>query len=379
MAINLHDYYEYINEESIEQMLICKICNKPLIEPVTTSCLHIFCRQCIENSFDTNTSRCSSCNESLSKTDLIRLTDQSLLETLDRIPVKCKLCDETNIKRVDVDDHIMNMCAKAIVACGIHENSCPWIGLREEFQIHLAENSSEVLPSNAEIDENSGESCKQNCASVESSGRFLTALTVNLQERQFKKQDIAIAVKALLINKRSKYLDLYNKGISSVGASIIASVLHDDKLLETLGLRNNLICDSGAQHIAHALRTNLHLQRLDLNNNSITDTGVRLLAEMLKINKTLIKLTLSYNRITNEGMNIFADLLVNYNSTLQWLSLAGNTAINDSCFPSIINTIRHNQSLTTLVLEDCGLSRWKKKAIYIFQALHHKSNLNLLL
>ncbi|CAF4926982.1 unnamed protein product, partial [Rotaria magnacalcarata] len=81
-----------------------------------------------------------------------------------------------------------------------------------------------------------------------------------------------------------------------------------------------------------------------------TDTGVRLLADMLRTNKTLIKLTLSYNRIGNEGMDILADLLVNYNSTLQWLSLTGNSEINDSSSYSITNLIRHNQSLTTLNL-----------------------------
>ena len=37
---------------------------------------------------------------------------------------------------------------------------------------------------------------------------------------------------------------------------------------------------------------------------------------------THIKLTLSFNRITNEGMDLLVDVVINYNSTLQWLSLA---------------------------------------------------------
>jgi hypothetical protein len=61
----------------------------------------------------------------------------------------------------------------------------------------------------------------------------------------FHNQDIAIAVKALLINKRCTCFDLFNKGISSEGGALIASVLYNDTLLETLVLRNNLICDSG--------------------------------------------------------------------------------------------------------------------------------------
>jgi hypothetical protein len=41
----------------------------------------------------------------------------------------------------------------------------------------------------------------------------------------FHNQDIAIAFKALLINKRCTSFDLFIKGISSEGAALIALVL----------------------------------------------------------------------------------------------------------------------------------------------------------
>jgi Ran GTPase-activating protein (RanGAP) involved in mRNA processing and transport len=241
---------------------------------------------------------------------------------------------------------MIKQCSKAIVNC----LACDWIGLREELPTHL--------------DVCSGESLSTNRSTEDLMGKFIPISDINLDKQNFQKQDIAIAVKALLINKRSTCLDLFNKGLSSKGASIIASVLHNDTCLEILSLRNNRICDSGVQYIAHALLTNSTLKRLDLNENSITDIGVRLLIEMLKTNTTLIKLTLSFNRITNEGLNLFFDVLMNNNSTLQWLSLTGNSGINDSSMNSIIHFIRYNRSLKTLNLEDCHLSSWHKKQIY---------------
>ncbi|CAF1056226.1 unnamed protein product [Rotaria sordida] len=379
MSTGIENYYEYINEETIDKLLICKTCNKPFIDPVITPCQQTYCRQCIEESWDNNYVRCSSCNETHLKTHLIPVTDPSILTALDQIQVKCKLCDQSNIERGNIEYHINNICQKAIVTCPANEINCPWIGLREELQTHLTPNSSDLLTSNTQIQEKFESTCDKYCILEESYGQFLPFSTIDLQQRQFQNQDIAIAVKALLINKRRTYLDLFNKGITSKSVSIIASVLYNDTLLETLGLRNNLICDTGIQYLAHALSTNSCLQRLDLNNNSITDTGVRLLADMLRTNQTLIKLTLSYNRISNEGMNVLADVLINYNSTLQWLCLVGNSGINNSSTHSIINLIKHNKSLTTLNLEGCSLSWWSKAQICFYQTIYFKSNLNLTL
>jgi Ran GTPase-activating protein (RanGAP) involved in mRNA processing and transport len=345
----MENYYEYINEETIEKNLICNICGKPLIQPVIILCENIFCRKCaLDNS----------------KKEFIPVNDSLILEGLDKIQVKCKLCDEINLERGHFSNHIIQQCSKAIISCLASENNCPWIGLREELQTHLSICSYEPLIRNFEN---------------KKFGEFLPFSNFNLQERHFHNQDIAIAVKALLINRRCTCLDLFNKGISSKGALIIASVLSNDRFLENLSLRNNLICDSGVQFLAHSLLTNSYLKRLDLNENSITDTGVRLLVNMLKTNETLIKLTLSFNRITNEGMDLLMDVLINYNSTLQWLSLTGNSSINYLSIHSIFNLIQSKQSLKTLNLEDCGFSWWNKKQIYFYQIIHSKSNLDILL
>lgn len=340
-------YYDYINEESIEKSFLCKTCQKPLIQPVKTLDDNIVCQKCVEQEF-------------------VPLNDTSILQILDKLSVKCKLCNEINVERKNFEYHLIKLCPKAIITCPASINNCPWIGLRDELCTHLNICSYDSLTTNNQ---------------QEKLGEFLPFKPmINIQERHFHSQDIAIAVKALIINKRCNCLDLFNKNLSSKGASIIASVLDNDQYLENLSLRNNLICDSGVQFLSHSLAINSYLKRLDLNGNSITDTGVRLLVNMLKTNKTLIKLTLSFNRITNEGMNLLTDVLINYNSTLEWLSLTGNLEINDLSLQSIYDLIRSNhQSLQTLNLEECGFSWLKKKRISIYQTIHSKTNLDILL
>lgn len=282
-------------------------------------------------------------------------------ENNQQIQVKCKLCNEINIEINHFQNHIYQTCPKAIITCPTIDNNCSWIGLREEFPIHLETCAFHSITNNSQ------------------QGEFLPFSNINLQQRHFHNQDIAIAVKALIINQRCTSLDLFNKGISAQGASIIASVLPNDTLLETLSLRNNLICDSGVQFLVHGISINSYLKRLDLNNNSITDTGVRLLADMLKTNTSLIKLTLSFNRISNEGITILVDVFINYNTTLQWLCLTGNLGINDLSTHSILQLIGHNHSLETLNLENCNLSWLRKKQIYFYKIVHFSSKLNLLL
>jgi len=133
----MENYYEYINEESIEKNLICNLCHKPFIQPVITPCVKTFCRQCVEQAPD------------YSKQELLSLTDPSVLIALDQIQVKCKLCDEINLERGHFQNHIIKLCPKAIVTCPASENNCHWIGLREEVPIHLSLCSYESLGTNS--------------------------------------------------------------------------------------------------------------------------------------------------------------------------------------------------------------------------------------
>ena len=347
----MEKYYEYMHIDKIEKDFLCQFCAKPFVQPVLTPNGETYFRQCAETKLDGK----------YSKNELTSVIDVSMLDILDKMLVRCVLCNQENLERNLFENHLMTECPKAIVSCPIVKNKCTWIGLREELLEHLEECSHEIIDRKNSI------------------GNILPFDEIQIQERYFNNQNIALTVKALIINKRCKTMDLFNKNLSSQGASIIASVLNNDTYLETLSLRNNLICDSGVQFLAHALSSNAHLQRLDLNENSITDTGVSLLINMLKVNQTLMKLTLSFNRITNEGLSLLINVLLNDNSTLQWLCLTGNTAINDACRHSIYELIRTNRSLKILNLEECSFTNWVKTKIYLRLSVHPKANLEILL
>ncbi|CAF0740405.1 unnamed protein product [Adineta ricciae] len=364
MDRRMSDYYDYIDENSIDHRLICHACLKPLIQPVITPCKNQFCRCCIEETLDEHYLQCDEC-EKLHLTNQLRSLENSFtLMALDQLKIKCKLCGKGNLQRAKFSEHIYEHCPRAIVMCSTDMNNCPWIGLREDLQTHLISCEYRTSVSQNSFDDKYGE--------------FLPFSNVDLQQRQIYNHDIAIAVKALLVNQRCTCLDLFNKGISSDEMFVIASVLSNDRLLTTLSLRNNRLCDSGVQFISHALLTNSCLKRLDLNENSITDTGVRLIAEMLKTNQSLTKLTLSFNRITNEGLNMLIEVLIDNNTTLQHLCLAGNQAIDHTSTNSIMNLIRCNQSLLILNLEDCHLSWWSKKKITLYKTVHFRAVLEIL-
>jgi hypothetical protein len=129
--------YDYISLESIEADLICKICENPFIDPVTTPCQSTFCRRCIEQWLEDHFSRCPSCPQAVLKRELISFTDLFALAMVNQTQVQCKLCKETNFERRNFQNHIAKECPKAVVTCSTNSDHCPWIGLREELQAHL--------------------------------------------------------------------------------------------------------------------------------------------------------------------------------------------------------------------------------------------------
>ena len=85
------------------------------------------------------------------------------------------------------------------------------------------------------------------------------------------------------------YMNIYNNGITGVGASYIAEALRTTRALRRLDLSGNPIGDKGLQYIAEALTTNTSLTELLLKDcrYRITEENGPALTEMLQKNKTL--------------------------------------------------------------------------------------------
>ena len=105
-------HFEYENEPSIHSNLICGICWSPFFEPILTLCNHTFCYDCIETWCEQHTS-CPSCRQDITDDPSNLITDRTLLRQLDRLRVKCSLCQQAGIKRKDFLDHANNQCSGA--------------------------------------------------------------------------------------------------------------------------------------------------------------------------------------------------------------------------------------------------------------------------
>jgi hypothetical protein len=133
------EFMEYVDEESIDPNLICNICHKPLKDPVSTSCDHIYGSACINHWLTSSIHySCPTCQKQpLLITELVR-ANRLVRNILDDLRVRCTLCEESGMKRGNFHDHITKVCPKAVVECQAADIKCPWKGKREELDNHVS-------------------------------------------------------------------------------------------------------------------------------------------------------------------------------------------------------------------------------------------------
>jgi hypothetical protein len=147
MCASIHTDYEYMNENEIDDELKCVICKQPLESPVSLSiCHHTFCKQCIKFWLNRNET-CPTCrqevirrsgrnNRSFQKLPYAPINTRIVLNQLDRLLIRCLLCNETNIQRCHWKNH-EKICLKKTVYCSSADIKCTWKGSRDTLSIHL--------------------------------------------------------------------------------------------------------------------------------------------------------------------------------------------------------------------------------------------------
>lgn len=131
-----HDQFEYINEGSIDEDLLCPLCTDPLTEPFSArQCGHTFCRQCITNTFQTM-DQCPTCRQTLNLDDFHPVNIRPFLNQLNQLLIQCKLCSATNIQRGNFNDHL-KACENAGVTCPAADIDCDWKGKRDDLEEHV--------------------------------------------------------------------------------------------------------------------------------------------------------------------------------------------------------------------------------------------------
>ena len=108
--------------------LMCPICRCPFVDPVVlTECDHCFCRDCIRQTWNTNSTYtphgprgdCPSCRTP-AKLGPRSATSKILVNIVDELIVKCPKSDEgckAEIKRCEVQDHVNIYCRFALIEC----------------------------------------------------------------------------------------------------------------------------------------------------------------------------------------------------------------------------------------------------------------------
>ncbi len=128
----LSSFYTYENEDQINIDLKCPICLDPFQSPFCDAhCGHTFCFQCIKTWLRKKQS-CPICRRYFTKFEPI--TDKRQRNELDNLLVQCVLCNETNIKRGNFNDHVKHRCSKRIVIDQENEES---LGERLNFEYFL--------------------------------------------------------------------------------------------------------------------------------------------------------------------------------------------------------------------------------------------------
>ena len=123
--------YTYLNEDDIDSELKCSICNDPFQSPMNClECGQTFCERCIFL-WSKDHPTCPLCRRERSYYGPV--ISRVVRNQLDRLAVRCSLCEEENIQRGNFHAHLTNTCPKQLVACA---KNCGWKGCRELFEKH---------------------------------------------------------------------------------------------------------------------------------------------------------------------------------------------------------------------------------------------------
>lgn len=126
-----------MDEVSIDNELICSICQSPFKDPCSTPCCRaLFCRECITQWIQTHSAYCPLCRAPLS-TNVLTEPIRMVYNMLDRLRVKCILCGQTELQRGNFDDHVKKWCPKVAVTCSAADINCSWTGERCQLSQHL--------------------------------------------------------------------------------------------------------------------------------------------------------------------------------------------------------------------------------------------------
>ena len=129
--------------------MTCPICLEFFESPKETPCHHVYCKSCIENYLEKQ-STCPDCRQPLSKGQLAISSFERLVNKLEvycsnKIHKNCKQTKGCNWKghRMDLQTHLENDCCHNF--CENSAKGCPYEGSKKQLKLHIEEECEYVL------------------------------------------------------------------------------------------------------------------------------------------------------------------------------------------------------------------------------------------
>lgn len=105
--------------KDVDENLVCPVCRVALVEPVTTVCDHVFCKDCLRHSYHLSPT-CPIDRSPIRMPQDIRPTPKIILNQLDGLLVKCPNWEEGCQKvlaRSMVQNHVSKYCEYVMIEC----------------------------------------------------------------------------------------------------------------------------------------------------------------------------------------------------------------------------------------------------------------------
>lgn len=228
--------FKYADEDEIDSCLKCIICSKPYLDPITVRCCgHILCQSGIK--ILQEHPNCHRCQEVISN-DEWKPINGDLVESLNRLLVKCNYCDRIGIKRGDFNQHLLKLCPKVPVYCSDANGrlNCKWTGPRDQHSNHKAQCNMEV------------KSCiLQEYAHIR---KRIDQMNVKIEECRLHDVDIPSNIESLIptgnnLNEKCTKLELQNQQLKSKMEEFATNTKHltsqvDDTIKQNKDLQSQI-------------------------------------------------------------------------------------------------------------------------------------------
>jgi hypothetical protein len=116
-----------MDEKTIHPLLLCDVCKRPFVDPVTAADERRGCRACFTK------------DSLFQSSSLVPIHEPIVLKMLDNLLVRCTQCEETNILRGVLHKHEQNECKRTVVPCKAADIKCRWQGVRGQLDAHMDE------------------------------------------------------------------------------------------------------------------------------------------------------------------------------------------------------------------------------------------------